>query len=85
MDTDENGNLVKEPCNGTGKESPWTREALPTDAPFEKRFYFVAEKHRGDWYVWIEDLGSPNEFKPNVDYWRRSRHPIEFPPAPEED
>jgi chromosome segregation ATPase len=25
MDTDENGNLVKEPCNGTGKESPMSK------------------------------------------------------------
>jgi hypothetical protein len=77
--------------HATGKESPWTREA-----PKEPGWYFaiyaigcepkcvlicrrpISNKLEAKTIDWTSTF-SPEFFK----YW--ARHPIQFPPAPEED
>jgi len=60
----------------------WVKDPLPPSTFGSD--YFFAELHKCDWLLTLEHTGGGVEFRPNTDYWRRSRLPILFPSPPEE-
>lgn len=61
--------------------SGWTREPMPAHDILNPKYYFVAELHKGEWTVMLEDDYFPL-FKPNKSWLMRWSEPVVFPGPP---